>query len=418
MRSTGLPDRMVALRRDIHAHPELAWKEIRTTALVTHELVQAGLAPTALPGGPVWCATSSATGAVPRWLCEPTSTPCRSTMRKTSRIVRPSRGSPTPAATTSIPRWCSGPESAWPGWRWPASCPAGSGWCSSRPRRCFPGGRWQRWSRAPWRGCDGCSPCIAILASTPGRCAVRTGPITAATDSVTVRLAGPGGHTARPQLTVDLVAALADVLARTPALLSRRVDPRAGLSLVWGTVTAGSAGNVIPQQGEASGTVRVLERGVWESAAELIPELIHQIAAPYRARVEVDYQRGVPPAVNDPLATETFRVAAAALLGPGAVHEAPQSMGAEDFAWFLDRVPGVLGRLGVRRPGNADAPDLHRGDFDVDEAAIGCGTRVLLVAAHEQRSAIPRCRDLTRRVRSPSARRLSTARVLVAPGPS
>jgi amidohydrolase len=151
--------------------------------------------------------------------------------------------------------------------------------------------------------------------------------------------------------------------------------------LVWGTVTAGSAGNVIPQHGVASGTVRVLERGVWESAAELIPELIREIAAPYRAQVEIDYQRGVPPAVNNAQATETFRAAAAALLGPGAVQEAPQSMGAEDFAWFLDRVPGVLGRLGVRRPGTIDAPDLHRGDFDVDEAAIGCGTRVLLVTA-------------------------------------
>ena len=58
-------------------------------------------------------------------------------------------------------------------------------------------------------------------------------------DSITVRVSGPGGHTARPQLTVDLVAALGDILVRTPLLLSRRMDPRAGLSLVWGCVTAG-----------------------------------------------------------------------------------------------------------------------------------------------------------------------------------
>jgi len=214
-----------------------------------------------------------------------------------------------------------------------------------------------------------------------GSVAVRIGPITAATDSVTVRLSGPGGHTARPQITVDLVAALADVLVRTPALLSRRVDPRAGLSLVWGSVAAGSADNVIPEHGEASGTVRVLDPAVWESAAELVPLLIQEVAAPYLARVEIDYVRGVPPAVNDPEATDGFRLAAAALLGPAAVQEAPQSMGAEDFAWFLDRVPGVLGRLGVRQPGTLEAPDLHRGDFDVDETAIACGARVLLAAA-------------------------------------
>jgi amidohydrolase len=214
-----------------------------------------------------------------------------------------------------------------------------------------------------------------------GSIAVRVGPITAACDSITVRLSGPGGHTARPQLTVDLVAALADIVVRTPALLSRRVDPRAGLSLVWGTVTAGSGDNVIPQHGEAAGTVRVLDPSAWASAGELIPGLIEEIVAPYRAHVEIDYRRGVPPAVNDAEATEAFRAAAAALLGPVAVHETPQSMGAEDFAWFLDRVPGVMARLGVRRPGALDAPDLHCGDFDVDERAIGCGVRVLVAAA-------------------------------------
>jgi amidohydrolase len=190
---------------------------------------------------------------------------------------------------------------------------------------------------------------------------------------------------------VDLLAALADVVVRTPALLSRRVDTRAGLSLVWGTMAAGTADNVIPEHGEASGTVRVLDAAVWESAARLVPQLIHEVAAPYLAAVEIDYVRGVPPAVNDPEATEVFRSAATALLGAAAVQEAPQSMGAEDFAWFLDRVPGVLARLGVRRPGTLVAPDLHRGDFDVDETAIACGTRLLLAATMKS------LRDATRK---------------------
>jgi amidohydrolase len=211
-----------------------------------------------------------------------------------------------------------------------------------------------------------------------GSVALRPGPITAATDSVTVHLSGPGGHTARPQLTVDIVSAVSDVVIRTPALLSRRVDPRAGLSLVWGRIIAGTADNVIPEHGEASGTVRVLVATLWEAAATLVPDLIREIVAPYRANVEIKYVRGVPPAVNDQAATATFRSAATALLGAAAVFEAPQSMGAEDFAWFLDRVPGVLARLGVRQPGTSGAPDLHRGDFDIDESAIGCGIRLLL----------------------------------------
>ncbi len=138
---------------------------------------------------------------------------------------------------------------------------------------------------------------------------------------------------------------------------------------------------MIPHQGQAAGTVRALDPSAWAAAAELIPRLVEEIAAPYRAQVAVDYRRGVPPAVNDPEATGAFRAAAGALLGPAGVHETPQSMGADDFGWFLDRVPGVMARLGVRRPGTLDAPDLHCGDFDVDEAAIGCGTRVLVVTA-------------------------------------
>ena len=214
-----------------------------------------------------------------------------------------------------------------------------------------------------------------------GSVAVRDGPISAATDLVTVRLSGPGGHTARPQLTVDLVAALADVVVRTPALLSRRVDPRAALSLVWGTMTAGSASNVIPQSGEAAGSLRTLDLLAWKAAATLVPDLIREIAEPYHAEVEVDYVQGVPPAVNDTAATVAFRASASTVVGPGSVHQAQQSMGGEDFAWMLDRVPGVLARLGVRRPGTAEAPDIHRGDFDVDETSIDCGIRVLVAAA-------------------------------------
>jgi amidohydrolase len=213
-----------------------------------------------------------------------------------------------------------------------------------------------------------------------GSVAVREGPITGATDAVTIRLFGPGGHTARPQLTVDVVTALAEVVTRTPLILSRRVDPRAGMSLVWGRIAAGSAANVIPESGEAAGSVRTLDPATWRTSEGLISEIIREVTAPYGARVEIDYRRGVPPAVNDPVATGAFRVTASAVLGPGAVLDATQSMGAEDFAWMLEQVPGVLARLGVRCPGTLDAPDLHRGDFDIDESAIGCGIRVLMAA--------------------------------------
>jgi amidohydrolase len=212
---------------------------------------------------------------------------------------------------------------------------------------------------------------------------VRAGAITAASDTVEVRLSGPGGHTARPHLTADLVYALADVVTRVPAVLSRKVDPRAGLSVVWGQVHAGTANNVIPRSGFAAGTVRVLDRAEWRQAADVVAAVIREVAAPHDVQVAIDYVRGVPPVVNVAECAAVFSRAGASVLGDHAVVSTTQSLGGEDFAWYLEHVPGALARLGVRRPGEQAQLDLHRGSFDVDERAIGCGVRVLVATAVE-----------------------------------
>src|SRR4029450_12988833 len=143
-----------------------------------------------------------------------------------------------------------------------------------------------------------------------GKIGLRTGPITAACDRMDVTLLGPGGHTARPQLTVDLVDALGRLITDLPGLLSRQVDPRAGMSVVWGAVNAGVAANAIPQRGQLRGTVRVLDRDAWQSAEDLLHALVKKVVAPTGAGVEVDYVRGVPPVVNDPRAVALLRAAA------------------------------------------------------------------------------------------------------------
>jgi amidohydrolase len=204
---------------------------------------------------------------------------------------------------------------------------------------------------------------------------LRVGALTAAADMLRVRLSGPGGHTARPHLTADLVNALGRVVTDVPAMLNRRVDPRAGLSLVFGAVHAGVAANAIPQQGSASGTVRVLDREAWQIAPELITSLVHEVVAPTGAVAEVEYTRGVPPVVNTPDAIDVFGAAARVALGPKSVVDTPQSMGGEDFSWYLEEIPGAMARLGVGRPG--ESLDLHQGSFDIDEAAIGHGVRLL-----------------------------------------
>jgi amidohydrolase len=225
---------------------------------------------------------------------------------------------------------------------------------------------------------DGASRAFALHCdpSVPaGAIGLRTGVMTAACDRMDVSLMGPGGHTARPQLTVDLVDALGRVITEVPALLSRQVDPRSGMSLVWGAVNAGIAANAIPQRGHLRGTVRVLDRDAWQGAEDLIRALVERVAATTGAQVDVDYVRGVPPVVNDPRAVALMRAAALETVGTENVLLSPQSLGGEDFAWFADVLPIALARLGTH--GGGPPLDLHRGTFDVDERAIGIGVRLL-----------------------------------------
>jgi amidohydrolase len=221
-----------------------------------------------------------------------------------------------------------------------------------------------------------CDPRTAV-----GQVGLRVGAITASADQMHVRLTGRGGHTARPHLTADLVFALGKVVTELPAALSRRVDPRAALSVVWGRIEAGRVANAIPQEGEVEGTLRCLDRAAWETAGELVEDLIRAIVAPYGVRAEVSYDRNVPPVENEPVSVAVFRSAVEATEGPEAVVTTERSLGGEDFSWYLGDVPGALARLGVRPPQATTELDLHQGLFDVDERAISVGARVLVASA-------------------------------------
>ena len=148
-------------------------------------------------------------------------------------------------------------------------------------------------------------------------------------------------------------------------------------------VRAGAAKNVIPASGEAAGTVRMLDAVAWADAEDLIRELIAQIVAPYGVGAEVSYVRGVPPVVNEPASTRAARRG-----GRGHARRLqrtcrpPQSLGGEDFAWYLDRSPGRWAGSARARPGGPTY-DLHQGDLRVDERATAIGSEVLAAAALE-----------------------------------
>lgn len=365
---------LIDVRRDLRAHPELGHAEYRTTALITDRLRAAGLLPSLLPRG---------TGVI----CDVGNGAPRLALRADiDALPLPDlSGAPYASTVDGVCHACGhdvhtavvlGAALALATMNLPDAVRV----VFQPAEESTPGGALDVVAAGALEGVQRmfalhCDPHLEV-----GSIGLRVGPITAASDKVEVRLSGPGGHTARPQLTVDLVYALGRVITDVPGMLSRVVDPRASLSLVWGAVNAGVAPNTIPQTGVLRGTIRVLDRDSWGDAEKLVRELVDQVVAPTGASAEIEYVRGVPPVVNDAGCTEILRRGVVQALGPDAVADTPQSMGGEDFAWYLDHVAGSLARLGVRRPGQS-MYDLHQGTFDVDEHAIGVGVRVLVHTA-------------------------------------
>jgi amidohydrolase len=372
--------RLIGLRRHLHAHPELAYAERDTTKLICRQLEDAGLAPKVLPVG---------TGLV----CDvgPGEQPAVGLRADLDALpLSDEKDVPYRSRVSGVSHAC--------GHDVHTTCLLGAalaladldreGRLPGRVRLVFqpaeesvPGGALDVIAAGGLEGVRAmfalhCDPKVPV-----GQVGLKEGAITSACDAVSVRLVGEGGHTARPHLTSDLVYALGDVITRVPALLSRRVDPRAGLSLVWGRVTAGATHNVIPQSGSAAGTVRTLDRDAWHEAPALVQGLIDTVLAPYKLGVDVEYRRGLPPVMNAPDSTALMAAATVAVLGPDSVVPTEQSLGGEDFAWYAEQVPAALARLGVRAPGDTRVLDIHRGTFDVDERAVGCGVRVLLATA-------------------------------------
>ncbi|QQN47486.1 M20 family metallopeptidase [Corynebacterium kefirresidentii] len=228
-----------------------------------------------------------------------------------------------------------------------------------------------------WGALEGVHSIFAIHAEPKlrvGRIGIRAGAITSATDVVELNIKGPGGHTSRPHLSADVVYALGKVITELPALLSRRVDPRTGTVLVFGQVNSGYAPNAIPETGSLTGTMRTADIGTWRDMQSLFTELVDQILAPVGVEHELTYNRGVPPVLNDDVATALL-ASAAQSIDPQAVVQAPQSSGGEDFSWYLEKVPGSMARLGCWS-GEGEQHDLHMGDLIVDERAIGVGIKL------------------------------------------
>jgi amidohydrolase len=368
---------MIAVRRHIHANPELSRQEFKTTQLVATRLTDVGLRPRLLPtkngilcdigAGSHTVALRADLDALP--IQDVKDVPYRSTVPNVCHACgHDVHTTIVLAAGLALAEL------------------AKQGQLPGRVRLIFQPSEERMPSGAPdIIAANGlrdvnrifglhCAPQLAC-----GIVAVRSGPLTAAADFVEVRLRGEGGHSARPHATADLVHAIGRIVTQSSAMLVRKMDRRFGASIVFGAVSAGQHPDAIPGEAVARGTVRVLNHEGWHQLRKVVPEMVHELVAGLGVEVDVLYVPGVPPVINDPFAAATVASAAAAALGGDEhIHEAEISMGGEDFAFYLEHVPGAMLRLGVAPPDLDRRYDIHQSVFDVDERAIGIGIRTMV----------------------------------------
>ncbi|QES43464.1 amidohydrolase [Streptomyces venezuelae] len=389
---------LVAFRRDLHMHPELGHQEFRTTAALKARLEEAGLEPRVLATGTGLICDIGVPPAADR--AGDRAGAGRSTVPRPMLALRADIDAlPIPDTKLGVPYRSTVPDRAHAcGHDVHTTVVLGAGLVLAElakkgqlpfpvrlifqpAEEVLPGGATDAIESG---ALEGVGRIIAVHCDPrvdAGRIGLRHGPITSACDRLEVSLDGPGGHTARPHLTTDLVIAAAKVATEVPALVSRRADARSGLVVTWGRIETGHAPNVIPQHAELSGTVRCLDLRAWRDAPDLVHGAVQEVADLYRAKSEINYIRGVPPVVNDATISDLLRDAMIERRGLHSVEDTEQSLGGEDFSWYLEHVPGAMARLGVRHPGERAARDLHQGDFDVDETAITAGVELFTAAA-------------------------------------
>ncbi|MFN8076645.1 MAG: amidohydrolase [Kineosporiaceae bacterium] len=377
-------DDVLTLRRDLHAHPETGHHETRTTGVLVEFLRRAGLQPQPLPGTGLTCDLGPALRG--------DGTPSRRVLLRADIDALPVQEDtdlPWRSRTDGVAHACGHDvhTAALAGAARVLADLDAAGHLGGRVRLVFqpaeevqPGGALEVIAAGRVEGVDAAYAMHCDPRTDVGSIGCRIGAITSAADLVSVELSGKGGHTSRPHLTGDVVFALSQVITQLPAVLSRRIDPRAGLALVWGRVQAGAAYNAIPRTGLAQGTLRCLDLAAWQQVGAILEEVVHDLVRPYDVRASITHVRGVPPTVNHPDAVAVVEDAAHAELGPGTVVLAEQSLGGEDFGWVLERVPGAMFRLGTRTPGGRTY-DLHQGDFVPDERAVAVGARMLVAVA-------------------------------------
>ena len=362
----------IALRRDIHAHPELAYAEHRTAALVAGKLADWGFDVTTGIGG---------TGVVGQLKRGQGSKTIGLRADMDALPIHEQTGLAWASRSAGLMHACGhdghtaillaaakliAEDAEFSGTLNLIFQPAEEG--AGGALKMMEDGLFERF------------PCDAVfgLHNMPGLEAghfhFRVGAAMASSDNVTLRLRGKGGHGAMPHTTTDAVVAAAAIVMALQTVVSRNVDPRHSAVVSVGAIHAGVANNVIPELATLELSVRALDREVRELLKKRIHELVALQAASFNVEAEVDWREGYAVLVNSPAETQRATQVALNLFGPDQVNPHGQALtGSEDFAFMLEKVPGSYLLVGNGGAGTPGACMVHNPGYDFNDALISPG---------------------------------------------
>jgi hippurate hydrolase len=221
-----------------------------------------------------------------------------------------------------------------------------------------------------------------------GKAVVQPGPLAAATDTFEIQINGQGGHGARPHESRDPIIAAAALINSLHHIVPRTLDPADAGVVTVGQIDAGVAPNVIPDTAFLAGTLRAVTNETWQHLRDEIKKRAYAISDAYNVSAQVTIKDGTPPIINDETATQYARTACKAELGQDSIERMDTlNMGGEDFACYLDHMPGCFIRIGAKEPGGEFIP-AHSPYFYADEVAIFAGAAVLAASARTASAAL------------------------------
>ena len=375
-------DELIAVRRDLHQHPELGFEEVRTAGVVAAKLRALGLEPRTEVGrtGVICTIRGGKPGrtvllradmdALP--IQEENDTPYRSQSAgkmhacghdcHTSILLAVAKSLVAQqkdlAGTVVL---CFQPAEELGGPKGGAEAMIQDGALTPAPDAAFGLHVWQ---------------------DLPlGVVGVTEGPWMAAVDEFTVTVRGKGAHAAMPQGSIDPVVCAAHMVTALQSLVSRNTDPFQQLVVSVTQLRAGSAFNIIPETAWFNGTIRLFDRELWTRVPGQFERVVKGVAAAFGCEAEILYERGNMPTVNDKAMCAFARAAATSVVGAANLRDDVRTMGGEDFSSFLARVPGVFIAVGSRNEGKGLVHEHHHPRFDVDEESLRIGAEILLRTA-------------------------------------